>query len=116
MINVKRVNQHDYIVSNSSKVSKYGWEGNNTTKCHTHVCGYNSNHKVALQIKYNVLNNIIPTYDKFMHTSVGKRNYIRYVESHIRVSEDKQYIENLESIIKNKKGKQEYFNKKCKVR
>ena len=74
MINVKRVNQHDYIVSNSSKVSKYGWEGNNTTKCHTHVCGYNSNHKVALQIKYNVLNNII----KKVTERVSKENAIKF--------------------------------------
>ena len=108
---MKRVNKHDYIVFNQKKVDRYGWSGDNDHKTHTHISGYNNNRKVALRIRYNVANNRIPTINKFVNNYVGKRNYIRYVESHLRITSNARYVEKLQGIIKNKKDKQEYHNK-----
>ena len=110
MINIKRV-KRDYIIFNQQKVDKYGWAGDNINKTHSHICGvFNNPRKVALRIRYNVLNNRVPTYSKFIYEHVGKRNYIRYLESHLRVTDDKEYSEKLNNLINIKKYKQEYHN------
>ena len=114
MINVKKVGRNDYIVSNTIKIDKYGWKGDENNKCHTHIAGYNCNRKVALQLRYNVENNKMPTLSKFALKFVGKRNYIKYLESHLRVSDNTEYCDKLRATI-NGKNKQKYYNKKMNV-
>ena len=114
MINIQPKGKRDYIVSNSKKVDRYGWSGDENNKCHTHIAGYNCNHRTAVQLKYNVIHERIPTLNKFVLCYVGKRNYIRYLESHLRVSDNTEYCDKLKATI-NGKNKQKYYNKKMKV-
>jgi len=114
MINIKKVGRNDYIVSNTIKIDKYGWKGDENNKCHTHIAGYNCNRKVALRLRYNVINERIPTLNKFALSYVGKRNYTKYLESHLRVSDNTEYCDKLMATI-NGKNKQKYYNKKMNV-
>jgi len=112
MISIKSKGRNDYIVFNTKKIDKYGWSGNDINKCHTHIAGYNCNRKTAKQLRYNCDHNRIPTFSNFALKNVGKRNYIRYLESHLRVSDDVEYCNKLQVTINHRKNKQTYYNKK----
>lgn len=67
-------------------------------KHHTHLISL----RMAKQIKYNVIHSIMP-----------KTRNIRLLYSHIRIAEDKAYIDKIQKLIdvRKSKGKQVYYNR-----
>jgi hypothetical protein len=81
-----------FIVVNLDKVEKYGFD-----KAHTHI----KSKKIARTIKDNILNNRFPK---------TRNEYL--LISHIRVSDDKEYVDKIEHLINTRKNKkkEKYIN------
>jgi hypothetical protein len=91
MINIKSVGR-DRIVYRSENFDEY----------HTHLPKelYNHPNKAALRLRYNVRKEKIPRMSKFIYKYVGKDNYKRFIESHMRISKSSNYINKLQNYIK----------------
>ncbi|SKC49174.1 hypothetical protein [Maledivibacter halophilus] len=81
-----------FLVINLTKLNKYGFKN-----AHTHI----KNKMVAKTIKTNVM------YNRFPKT---RNQYL--LTSHIRVSNNENYIKKIQQLIntRNNKGKQQYIN------
>jgi hypothetical protein len=110
MINIDSKGR-DRIVYDVNKVDRYGWDSKNP-HTHTHIPQelFNNPNKIALRIRYNCYNNRIPRHSKFVKKHVRERNFKRYIESHIRVSNDIDYIRELQLILKKHSDTQNYVN------